>query len=152
MSSLVARPMVEYRTKKEKTLLSLNRMCGQFIYGHWKWSLRFSYINFYTCHWIKSSFIILVLQMGPTLVISHLNCCIIVAYRRTCARRRLMANNSATQQQANPLPSTANAISDNRIRQGIRQNASTIIVVVSVSSGNTHSSSTTASSSDPHAE
>ena len=29
-------------------------------------------------------------QMGPTLIIVHLNCCIIVAYRKTCANRRRM--------------------------------------------------------------
>jgi hypothetical protein len=28
--------------------------------------------------------------MAPTLIIVHLNCCIIIAYRKTCANRRRM--------------------------------------------------------------
>ena len=54
--------------------------------------------------------------MLPTLVIVHLNCCIIVAYRRTCARRRRMANVNNKTAPPTPIPAGESPIPNNTHR------------------------------------
>lgn len=54
--------------------------------------------------------------MLPTLVIVHLNCCIIVAYRRTCARRRRMVNVNNKTAPPTPIPAGELPIPNNTHR------------------------------------
>lgn len=86
-------------------------------------------------------------QMLPTLVIVHLNCCIIVAYRRTCARRRRMVNVNKTAPPT-PIPVGELPISTNTHR-------SQHLVVPSASDSNVEKkllSKSFKANSDPSAE
>ena len=46
--------------------------------------------------------------MGPTIIIAHLNCCIIVVYRKTCARRRQMVTKGPIVNSQMLVPQSAN--------------------------------------------